>query len=122
MIGSLILILISIFLLLNMRRASFGQKLALVQNSPSPIVPKSSMERFGYSSGSAIDQYIYPESDIMESSPTQITLISYDSPESIVDWYKQKVTSSGFSSKNFIESSSNGFISDKITAQQSNNF
>jgi len=62
-----------------------------------------------------INDYIYPGSQIISSSSTNLSLQSSDSSDSITNWYEAKVNS-GFSTRSDSITNINGNVSGTITA------
>lgn len=69
----------------------------------STIAPKTS--------SSSID-FQYPGSIIITSGVYQ----SFDSPDKITDWYKNKMKSMGYSANSFVKTSTNGNILNKLVS------
>jgi hypothetical protein len=62
-----------------------------------------------------INNYIYPGSQIISSSATNLSLKSSNNPDSIINWYQAKVNS-GFSSRSDSITNTNGNVSGNISA------
>ena len=65
-----------------------------------------------------INNYIYPGSQIISSSATNLSLKSSDNSDSIINWYQAKVNS-GFSSRSDSITNTNGNVSGNISAGNS---
>lgn len=66
--------------------------------------------------------FTYPGADVLGYSQNQLTLTSDDSPDTIWAFYKNKIDAQNYSSKNFIQTNSNGFVSDKLTGQKDGSY
>lgn len=65
--------------------------------------------------GTNINNYIYPGSQIISSSATNLSLKSSGNSDSIINWYQAKVNS-GFSSRSDSITNTNGNVSGNISA------
>ena len=64
--------------------------------------------------------YKYPNSTIMTSSDTSLTLQSHDSTDTITDWYKERIKSEGLNVKTFVNTRANDKVLNKLVAADSN--
>ena len=81
------------------------------QNKPSPTkvpVPTQSPQT------SNILEYKYPNSQIVSSTSTLMSLESSDNSDSITDWYKGKINSLGMNVKTFVTTSANEKVLNKL--------
>jgi len=80
-------------------------------NKPSPTkvpVPTQSLQK------SNILEYKYPNSQIVSSTSTLMSLESSDNSDSITDWYKGKINSLGMNVKTFVTTSANEKVLNKL--------
>ncbi len=65
---------------------------------------------------SHLSTWVYPGSTLFSNN----IYLSQDSPQQITDWYKNKIRSEGFNIKNFITTSANEKIENKLTGSNNN--
>ncbi len=72
-------------------------------------------------SSSAIDSqtFIYPGAKVISTSG-KVTLESTDSPNTITDWYKNKIKEQGMNTTSFVTTSTNGKILNKLAGANTN--
>lgn len=64
----------------------------------------------------SLANFIYPNSQLIQSSSSSIILESNDNSQTITEWYKDKIRSLGFNAKSFITTNANGKILNKLAA------
>ena len=67
-----------------------------------------------------LSDFKYPNSSQAGSEGNGIKLESSDNPDTVTNWYKEKIRSLGFKSKSFVQTSSNGNILNKLVAASEN--
>lgn len=70
-------------------------------------------------SGQDINSYKYPSSSVKEESGSRLSLESSDNPNTITNWYKEKIASLGMNAKSFVQTNTNGNILNKLAAAKS---
>lgn len=63
-----------------------------------------------------IGNFIYLNSSVLSNNTTSVTLDSTDSPQSITDWYKNKISQTGMNTTSFITTNTNDNVSNKLIA------
>jgi len=65
----------------------------------------------------AVDNsYVYPNSFNYSKNGNRISFQTVDSPQTVTDWYKAKISSLGFSAQSFVQTSSNDNVLNKLVA------
>lgn len=77
-------------------------------NSPTPSIFTSPKNE--------ISDFVYPNSKINSQNNDSLNLESSDSPQTITDWYKNKIQGLGMSAKSFIQTNTNGNVLNKLVA------
>ncbi len=77
----------------------------LVTQTPSP----TQLEEVTYG------DWLYPGASV-ESRDDKLVLTSFDSPDQITDWYKNKITSLGFNVRSFVMTSANDVVKNVLSA------
>ncbi len=83
--------------------------------SPSPVTPvpspeptKPSLREF------SLSDFRYPGAEVVFLSGSRLSLKSQDSPEEITNWYKKKITDLSVNVRNFVQTNTNGEISNQL--------
>ena len=63
-----------------------------------------------------INEYIYPGSVIISSNGSTLKLTSSDNPDTITQWYKEKIKSAGMNVNSFVTTKTNGNVLNKLSA------
>lgn len=87
-----------------------GTKITPTQNYPkvSEIVSSPSSKPIKVIKNTADVFWFYPNAQELESDQNELKLSSSDNPQVITDWYKNNIIFQGYSSKSFINTTSNG--------------
>lgn len=72
------------------------------------------------STSSDLNSFKYPEATNLSSSTNSLNLESADDPQVITDWYKEKIRALGMNTKNFVQTKTNGDISNKLVGVKDN--
>lgn len=83
--------------------------------TPSPTPTKSGPTQIP-NADSSIDSYIYPGSSIINKSSSSLILQSADSPDTVTNWYKEKIKAEGLNAKSFVQTSTNGNVHNELVA------
>ncbi|KKU92476.1 MAG: hypothetical protein UY21_C0001G0099 [Microgenomates group bacterium GW2011_GWA1_48_10] len=83
------------------------------ESKPTPKSPAPSSEN-------NLEQFRYPGSTVVNSSPTSLSLESSDNPDSITNWYKDKLKSLGYNANSFVTTKSNDKIVNKLVSADGN--
>ena len=67
-----------------------------------------------------LSDFKYPNSSQVGNLENGIKLESSDDPNTITDWYQEKIRSLGFKSKSFVKTNTNGNILNKLVAASAN--
>ena len=62
------------------------------------------------------DEYIYPGSVIINSNYEMLKLKSSDNPDTITQWYKEKIKNAGMNVNSFVTTKTNGNVLNKLSA------
>src|SRR4030066_576550 len=73
-------------------------------STPIPIV----------TSQASISDYHYPNSQLVSSSENSLMLSSSEDPETITNWYKEKIKSEGMNVKTFVSTKTNNNVLNKL--------
>jgi hypothetical protein len=110
----------------------FHQTDSLVTNSPVPsqtsashaiatVLPHSTPLPVKNTIQSNSNDFIYPDSTLISSSPEKISLSSTDNPDTITNWYKDKLKSMNFNINSFITTRANQKTQNKLVSSDSRN-
>lgn len=61
-----------------------------------------------------LQEYLYPNSEMLTSSPSFVSLKAYDDPDVITDWYKEKIRQLGLSVTTFVVTKTNDSVLNKL--------
>ena|SRR5258708_2367952 len=89
--------------------------------TPKPIIwatPPSSPKIQSQSSN--IDSFLYSNSQVKSQTTSSAQLESNDSPDSITNWYKNKLNSLGFNATSFVTTNSNNNVLNKLVVARNN--
>jgi hypothetical protein len=64
---------------------------------------------------SQISYYQYPNSKVVSSSSTTMTLSSSDNTDTITDWYKDRITEKGMGVRSFVKTKANDKVLNKLS-------
>jgi len=62
------------------------------------------------------NSYVYPNSFNYSKNGNRISLQTSDNPQVVTDWYKDKISSLGFSTQSFVQTNANNNILNKLVA------
>jgi hypothetical protein len=68
---------------------------------------------------SELDDFIYPNSIVVEKGEDFIRLTSQDNPDVITDWYKEKIKSLSMNVKSFVTTKTNDKVLNKLAGAKS---
>ena len=63
-----------------------------------------------------LDQFAYSNSSIVSSTDDQLILESFDDPDQITDWYKQRLESRDMNINSFVTTNTNGNINNELVS------
>lgn len=66
-----------------------------------------------------LSSYRYPNSSVKEESGSRLSMESSNDPNTITNWYKDKITSLGMNAKSFVQTNTNGNVLNKLVAAKS---
>lgn len=77
------------------------------ENSKVTIIIKNNTLPSSTPTPSASSSFIYPGASVKSNSNGEIILASYDNPNQITDWYKDKIKSEGMNTTSFVVTNTN---------------
>lgn len=60
--------------------------------------------------------YLYPNATIISQTINSTELQTQDNPKLVTDWYKEKISETGFTTTSFVTTSTNGEVVNKLSA------
>lgn len=112
LLGSIV-ILIMLFTLNSIRSNNNFRLANIAQNSEASTEVASAIT---ISPQTSLKSLTYPNSNGDASDLNHLELTSSDSPKEITDWYKKMLTDLGYSTTNFVATSQNNNINNKLEA------
>lgn len=88
----------------------------LESDSSLSIAPSLSSE----SIDTSINNFIYPNSVVTNIGINSVVMQSNDSPQTITDWYKEKIKSFGMNVNSFVQTITNGNVLNRFVSAGSN--
>jgi hypothetical protein len=61
-----------------------------------------------------LKEYIYPGSEVLSEGESNLELTTSDSPQSVTDWYKNRINNFGMNVTSFVTTSVNGRVLNKL--------
>jgi hypothetical protein len=86
----------------------------LSSSSPSPTTRPSSLPSPVILEVGNPTRFVYPGATLVETSNTYLKYQSFDDPQTITNWYKAKIEEQNLRTTSFVQTSSNGQISNKL--------
>lgn len=87
--------------------------------SPTQII-KTPSPKNSPSLSTNLAEFIYPNSKQISISANKLSLESQDSPQTITNWYKDKIKSLGMSATSFVQTSTNDNVLNKLAGSSGN--
>ncbi|KKR81155.1 MAG: hypothetical protein UU73_C0003G0277 [Candidatus Daviesbacteria bacterium GW2011_GWA1_41_61] len=113
-----ILIVLILFTLIVISAAYLNQTAGFRKElSPSPVSPTVTPNNQG-GSDSNISGLKYPNSRNIINDQNQQAFISFDDPQVITDWYKEKIKALGMNTTSFVQTKTNGDVLNKLVGSR----
>ncbi|MBI4136613.1 hypothetical protein HY469_00970 [Candidatus Roizmanbacteria bacterium] len=90
-------------------------------NSPtSTTIPTPTATPHTTNNTTTLSSWIYPGTNIQSQPDNRIVMTSSESSDTITDWYKSKIQSSGYSAKTTVTTKSNGNVNNVLAGAKNN--
>lgn len=83
--------------------------------TPTPKPQVSIPDNSGDIRGTSTPNLQYPNSRNIVNDQNEQTFISFDDPQVVTNWYKEKIKEMGLSAKSFVQTKTNGDVLNKLT-------
>lgn len=85
-------------------------------STPTPPAKQGLAPTETQSSSTNLGDFLYPNAAIGSQSDSSMTLTSTDDPQTITDWYKNKIKERGMSTRSFVQTKTNDNIHNVLAA------
>ncbi|MGI5826411.1 MAG: hypothetical protein ACOX50_03295 [Patescibacteria group bacterium] len=83
----------------------------LQEPTPTLSVAKAVEEHVG---ALVLEEFRYPQAEVLSLAGSSFQLRSFDDVQKVTDWYKEKISKREMTVRNFIQTNSNGLVSNQL--------
>jgi hypothetical protein len=83
--------------------------------APPPLTATPAVQKKSETGGWLLVDFRYPRAEVVSLSARQLSLKSSDSVEAVTGWYKKKIADLDLSIRNFVQTNTNGAVSNYLT-------